>query len=228
MNQNVALGVGSTVTVAVWHVELKLAKVVKQRGKLIRSMGFIFRGMLCLAAEEILYLAERGQLVLHVEGSESSEPICLHAVYSLVVEPRLNLTRFPQTSNRVTVVDESMTLVPLICYWVYAHMRALGYVVFRANAHKGNCHGSPVVSEVFDECMSFVFKVHEPAHNNSKLFISAPAFYLFVTYVSNAPSLLNLKEAINYCRGVPSKMAVVSSDGAILVFDIAAGVAARH
>ncbi|KAJ1461341.1 hypothetical protein M885DRAFT_476867 [Pelagophyceae sp. CCMP2097] len=114
-------------SVAVWDAETGVATVVRTRGKVMRAMGTAFGGAQSLFPEEALFLVERGQLVV-VSASTDAEGLASPEMYARCV---LRVRGGADAAGEAPRAAK----VPLLCYWVYAHLLTLGYVAFRPYAH---------------------------------------------------------------------------------------------
>ena len=106
-------------SIGVWDGALGLVTQVRQRGKQLRMMGVCVGGTMSLFAEEALYLSERSALVTLADAEDSSA-LSTEALYGLCLR-----------SDEVAAPRPGHALCPLYCYWAYAHLRSLGYAVFR-------------------------------------------------------------------------------------------------
>lgn len=200
--------------VAVWCPERRMARVVTHRGRSLRSMGYMLGGQLWLAAEEALYLVECGQIIVIPHG-KCREPLTVRTLYYSVVDH----TCKPIVRHSL---GAPLPRVPVECYWVYAHMRRLGFIVFRAYAHhtgrKAMGSNVPSVGGIWDGPS---FEVYEPDACSSCRTMAMPSFYVVVsTYSDSLPTIGNLVRAVQTCKTIPIKIAVVSGDGTVLIFDV--------
>lgn len=200
--------------VAVWCPERRMARVATYRGRSLRSMGYVLGGQVWLAAEEALFLVECGQIIV-MSHSKCTEPLTVRTLYYSVVD----CTCKPNVSHSLRF---PLPRVPVECYWVYAHLRRLGFVVFRAYAHQTgrNALGlnAPSVGGIWNGPS---FEVHEPDARLSSRAMAKPSFYVVVsTYAGSLPTIPNLVEAVQACKTIPVKIAVVSGDGTVLIFDV--------
>ncbi|KAH8050803.1 hypothetical protein JL722_11143 [Aureococcus anophagefferens] len=71
-------------SIGVWCPDLGMAKLLRTRGKQLRTMGVSIDGSVCLFGEEALYLCERALLVL-LPGEDAAEPLHAREVYGVCV-----------------------------------------------------------------------------------------------------------------------------------------------
>lgn len=165
----------STESEARWVDSDSTALVLKERGKVIKSMGRRRRSEeesgVVLASYEALYLVEREQLLLRRDDGTS---LSSKDIY-----------------HRLTI--------PLTSYWVYSHLKSLGYIV--------------------SESSVAAFEVYDPGDK------TRPAFNVCIfEYADPIPELKSIRQLILDCDGTQLKAAVVSPDGTVLVFDCSEGV----
>lgn len=219
--------VQSSKTVAVWQSTQQRALVIKHCGKLLRHMGYANGADHCLMAEEVLYLAERDQILV-LPSSSVGEPVSLPSLYALVIQDcTATSTDMHRTANvfKGETVSAVMCVSPLTLYWVYAHLKNLGYVVFRTSVtprYQGRFM-KPQFGSFCDAPPTF--EVYEPSHAVLSRPGTKPSFYVVVTtYVSRIPTIPMLVELAEQCNGVRLKAAVVSGDGTVLMFDLGVGM----
>lgn len=161
----------STESEARWVDCDAVATVLKERGKVIKSMGRRAESVVTLASYEALYLVERGQLTVQ---KDDGTVLSSKDIYQLLT-------------------------IPLTYYWVYSHLKSLGYLVRESSVA--------------------AFQVYDPGDKTS------PAFNVCVfDYADPIPNLKSIRQLIYDCDGIQLKAAVVSPDGTVLVFDCSEGV----
>ncbi|KAH8051657.1 hypothetical protein JL721_11099 [Aureococcus anophagefferens] len=69
-------------SIGVWCPDLGMAKLLRTRGKQLRTMGVSIDGSVCLFGEEALYLCERALLVL-LPSEDAAEPLHAREVYGV-------------------------------------------------------------------------------------------------------------------------------------------------
>ena len=77
-------------SIGVWCPELGMARLLRTRGKQLRTMGVSIDGSVCLFGEEALYLCERALLVL-LPSEDAAEPLHAREVYGAVSYTHLTL-----------------------------------------------------------------------------------------------------------------------------------------
>jgi hypothetical protein len=99
-------------TVADWDGARAMARVVTPRGNAVQSMGVFIDGAQWLFPEEAVYLVDRAQLDMRVDGV----PASLQRAWALMLE--------------------GPTAITLDQYCAFAHLRRIGYVVRRPHLDK--------------------------------------------------------------------------------------------
>ncbi len=204
-------------SVVVWDPVIGLGTVLRQRGKIVRTMGRRAQGKVWLFAEEVLFLAERAQVVVLLGDQE----IPAKTLYSVTISSN-------REQSKKRPFDDLVLLPCLACYWVYAHLRDLGYVVFRAfvqDATSQRCTTPAFWDNRLRQGVSAVS--YEVYHSSSCVGeLSSPAFYVLVTsYTTALPPIPTLLRTMTETCGVHLKVAVVSSDGTVLMFDVSSDMA---
>lgn len=213
-------------SVGFWDADRGLAVVQRPRGKQLRTVGVtVGGGDLALFGEETLYLVERGALVLLGSAGDPRSALPTRDAYDRV------LARGGGGGGGEDAVAAHRARCPLHCYWAYAHLRALGYAVFRRDSldldreRDGAAAAPPTVWAGDDGPVPFSFVAYEATGNFSKRRPGAPAFYVFVALNGGfLPSVRQLAALVAAAGGVPVKACVVAGDGTVLLFDITAGV----
>ncbi|CAN6470599.1 unnamed protein product [Victoria cruziana] len=96
------------VSIARWDPNLGLGEVIRKKGGMWRTSGIVRGSKVYCVMEEIMYLAERGALLLLNDGAGYFQ---LKDIYSLVAEGAYGCS--------------------WKCFEAYRHLKALGYVVGR-------------------------------------------------------------------------------------------------
>ena len=216
-------------SIGVWSGDLGMFTLLRTRGKQLRSMGVSVDGSVALFGEEALYLAERGLLVVLPSAAAGGEPLTTREVYALAVAdaPSSSAPREAAPSSR-------RAACPLHCYWVYAHLRSLGYASFRHRAQAaadGSAAAAPAVwshgPDGDGDDVPLAFEVHQPSAQFSKRNLGPPAFVVFVALYGGAlPPVHRVAGLIAAAAPTAVKAAVVAGDGTVLLFDLKAGVPA--
>lgn len=237
-------------SIAVWCQNESCAVVIRRRGKHLQTMGYVLNKKLCLAAEEILYLVERGHLVVLAESSGMAEPLQKRLLYSMTIESDKifgEALTTPQYGVQDTCQQRSvascdrriskhsrtpfscLTLVSLKCYWVYSHLRNLGYIVFRMFTAKsdGDAYRTGLGMDSVRRATP-MFEAYEPFNYRVKGGKCKPSFFIHILdYPGEGPSASFLTYIVSKCGGVRLKVALVDSDGTVLIFDVTEGVPER-
>ena len=100
-----------TVSTATWNASLQMARVVTPRGGHFMTLGRHISGALHLYPEELLYLVERGTLILLLPDPDSGAP---------------RVATLPQVVSLVQSTDLARQR-----YLVYAHLKRLGFIIVR-------------------------------------------------------------------------------------------------
>ncbi|KAL4437793.1 hypothetical protein ABPG77_005705 [Micractinium sp. CCAP 211/92] len=115
---------GKDLAAAIWRPELGLAEVVLQRGRLLTHMGFTKGPKLYLFIEEAVYLVDRANLLLFLDGSGGSGGRRRGGAGGAGQQQRL-LSLQEATDLMVSCG------VPLDVYLVFAKLLRAGYIVTR-------------------------------------------------------------------------------------------------
>lgn len=112
--------------IAEWDRERNLAVVRLPRGKLLQSTGFNCGPVTYLFIEEAIFLLERGDLELLVDGMPCS------------VQEAYTFLHLPARLHGIhELADEVQTLkTPIVSLRTYNHLRALGYIVRRTTLNE--------------------------------------------------------------------------------------------
>mmetsp|Transcript_22521 Transcript_22521/g.72466 ORF Transcript_22521/g.72466 Transcript_22521/m.72466 type:complete len:247 (+) Transcript_22521:50-790(+) len=199
-------------SVVLWDPSVGLGTLLRRRGKTVNTMGRRSHGKVWLFAEEVLFLAERAQAVVLIGDRE----VAVTLLYSLAIVPNRDRSKKRQH-------DHLVMLPCLPCYWVYAHLRGLGYVVFRAFAQKSANLGATTPAfwdEKSRQGVSLLsYEVYQPSSSTGG--VPSPAFYVMVTsYAKALPPIPTLLKTLTEACGANLKVAVVSSDSTVLMFDV--------
>mmetsp|Transcript_11842 Transcript_11842/g.35567 ORF Transcript_11842/g.35567 Transcript_11842/m.35567 type:complete len:247 (-) Transcript_11842:1960-2700(-) len=203
-------------SVVLWDPVVGLGTIVHQHGKRVHTMGRLVHDKVLLFAEEVVFLAERAKVAVIVGDQE----IPVKTLFSLVIS----------SSHEPSKKRERNNVVPLPClpcYWVYAHLRSLGYVVYRVFAQSSTTSNAttPALwdSKVAQGVSVLSYEVYRPSTSLREA--SPPAFYVIVTsYASVLPPIPTLMRTLTETNGVHLKVAVVSSDSTVLMFDVSQNI----
>ena len=222
-------------SIGVWCPELGMARLLRTRGKQLRTMGVSIDGSVCLFGEEALYLCERALLVL-LPSEDAAEPLHAREVYGVCVAgaPAAPAGEAPAAAPAGAAPAPAAAAprhapCPLHCYWVYAHLRSLGYASFRRHAQAradGGDAAAPALWRAGDAGPPPVaWEVHQPSAQFSKRRLPPPAFLVFVALYGGAlPPVADVSALIAACAPAAVKAAVVAGDGTVLIFEMKAGV----
>ncbi|XP_064942921.1 uncharacterized protein LOC135624852 isoform X1 [Musa acuminata AAA Group] len=194
----------SEVSKACWDEEMGMGEIIEKKGSLWATTGVIRNGKLYCHIEEILFLAERGALIL---TSPDGKTINVGDIYKMILGSKFG------------------------CSWesfeAYRHLKSLGYIVQRYGIPwtlKNDiiCCSSNSPSENNTRCFEIsnllqdmqiselkpTFKVYLP---NSKFRKSSPSdpSFLLCLLSGNPPSRSEVENLEKKCDGLPLKFCYV-------------------
>ncbi|CAL9099585.1 unnamed protein product [Musa textilis] len=194
----------SEVSKACWDEEMGMGEIIEKKGSMWATTGIIRKGKLCCHIEEILFLAERGALIL---TSPDGKTINVGDIYKMILGSKFG------------------------CSWesfeAYRHLKSLGYIVQRygipwtlkndiiccsSNSPSENNTRCFEISNLLQDMqiseLKLTFKVYLP---NSKFRKSSPGdpSFLLCLLSGNPPSRSEVENLEKKCDGLPLKFCYI-------------------
>ncbi|KAI9295107.1 hypothetical protein K502DRAFT_341958 [Neoconidiobolus thromboides FSU 785] len=114
-------------SISIWNSTLNLALVIKKKGNYMTGMGFYKKQQYYLYPEEVLFLCDRGAMLVFKNIKEWDGLIDKEIIMRINEE---EIKEMELKDVYVTILNEGLELH---IYQVYSHLKRLGYILIRSD-----------------------------------------------------------------------------------------------